>query len=106
MNTLSNKRMTPVTARGVAFLGNLLRIRLNDGREVRISLDTTEWLHWLRDATPQQRAHWSLEPGGFAVYWEELDDGIEIEHLLELQTSGTQFEVSEREPELHLAGVA
>jgi len=36
------------------------------------------WLAWLAQATPEQRAHWSLEPRGFAVYWEELDNGIEI----------------------------
>jgi len=36
-----------------------------------------------RDA--EQRANWSLEPGGFAIYWNDLDDGIEICHLLGMQ---------------------
>jgi hypothetical protein len=31
------------------------------------------------------RQRWQVEPGGFAVYWPELDDGIEVEHLLSLQ---------------------
>jgi hypothetical protein len=26
--------------------------------------------------------HWSLEPRGFAIYWPDLDDGIEVAHLL------------------------
>jgi len=30
-------------------------------------------------------AHWSREPRGFAVYWEELDNGIEVNHLLSPQ---------------------
>lgn len=106
MNTLSDKHTTSVSARSVAFLGNLLCIRLNDDRELQISLDKTEWLHWLRDATPQQRAHWSLEPGGFAVYWEDLDDGIEIDHLLDMQTPHSFTRTAEIEPKLHYAGVA
>jgi len=43
------------------------------------------WLKWLAEATPEQRAKWAIEPGGFVVYWEELDDGFEIQHLLSLQ---------------------
>jgi len=39
-------------------------------------------LHWLAKATPAQQKNWTLEPNGFAIYWEELDDGIEISHLL------------------------
>ena len=26
-----------------------------------------------------------IEPRGFAVYWEDLDDGIELNHLLSMQ---------------------
>jgi hypothetical protein len=36
-------------------------------------------------ASPEQRAKWSLEPEGFAIYWEELDDGFEIGRLLAMQ---------------------
>jgi hypothetical protein len=39
----------------------------------------------LVNATDEQRARWSLEPGGFAIYWEDLDDGIEVSRLLDLQ---------------------
>ena len=42
-------------------------------------------MKWLRDATPEQRANWSIEPRGFAIYWEDLDDGIELSHLLSMQ---------------------
>lgn len=59
----------------------MLYIQLNDGREIGVPLDRP-WLTWLAQATPEQRAHWTLEPRGFAVYWEELDNGIEIAPLL------------------------
>jgi hypothetical protein len=45
-------------------------------------------LKWLAKATPEQRAKWTIEPGGFAIYWEELDDGIEISHLLSMRALG------------------
>ncbi|MCL4242016.1 MAG: DUF2442 domain-containing protein [Dehalococcoidia bacterium] len=60
-----------------------LRVQLSDGRVVEIGLDRP-WLHWLRDATDAQRRRWRLEPGGFAIYWDELDDGGEVRHLLSL----------------------
>lgn len=60
-----------------------LRVQLSDGRVVEIGLDRP-WLHWLRDATDAQRRRWRLEPGGFAIYWDELDDGVEVRHLLSL----------------------
>ena len=47
-----------------------------------MDLQSTPWLSWLFRATPQQQAAWSIEPGGFAVYWDALDDGIEVAHLL------------------------
>lgn len=95
-----------ISAKSIAFRGNLLCIRLNDDRELRISLETTAWLRWLRDATPQQRAHWSLEPGGFAVYWEDLDDGIEISHLLEMQTPRRQIKTADLTSDLRAIEVA
>ena len=60
-------------------------MRLSDGREVSLPLHKLEWLKWLAKATPEQREHWSIELGGFAVYWEELDDGFEVTHLLATQ---------------------
>jgi hypothetical protein len=74
-----------VTVTDVQFEGNLLHVHLSDGRRVSLPLDSMSWLDWLASATPEQRDGWSLEPGGYAVYWDELDDGIEVEHLLGLQ---------------------
>ncbi len=73
-----------VGAAGVAFLGETLLLSLTDGRVLQVPLDRVPWLAWLCKATPEQRAHWSIEPGGFAVHWDDLDDGVEVRHLLAL----------------------
>ena len=69
----------------VHFDENLLTIHLSDGREISVRLDHISWLEWLLKATPDQRVQWSIEPRGAAIYWEELDDGIELSHLLGMQ---------------------
>ena len=86
MNTLANSVTEHVQATDVRFEASRLYISLSDGREISVSIDNIEWLSWLTKATPEQRARWSIEPGGFAVYWEELDDGIEIGHLLSMES--------------------
>jgi hypothetical protein len=75
-----------VGATSVRFEGELLSVVLADGRTVTVPLGRIRWLRWLAEATPEQRERWSLEPSGFAVYWEDLDDGFEVEHLLSTQS--------------------
>lgn len=74
-----------VQAKDVRFEGNILHIVLSDGREVSIPINQMEWLAWLAKASEEQRGKWTIEPGGFAIYWEDLDDGVEIEHILSLE---------------------
>lgn len=74
-----------VQVTAVHFDGNLLFVTLSDGREISVPLEKIKWLKWLSNASPEQRAKWTIEPGGFAVYWEDLDDGIEICHMLGLK---------------------
>ncbi len=84
MTTLADNVLSQVQAVDVRFEKDTLLIALSDGRELRVPLDRIPWLRWLLEATPEQRAHWEIEPGGFAIYWPELDDGLEIEHLLSI----------------------
>jgi hypothetical protein len=70
----------------VSFAGDRLCIELSDGRELIVPYKKIPWLKWLARATPRQRAGWSLEPGGYAIYWEQLDDGVEICHLLGMES--------------------
>ncbi|MCP4374129.1 MAG: DUF2442 domain-containing protein [Deltaproteobacteria bacterium] len=74
-----------VTATNVRFEKGILYVLLSDGREVSVPIDRVEWLEWLAKATAEQRENWSLEPGGYAIYWEELDDGIEVGHILAME---------------------
>ena len=85
MLTSVSKMVEQVTATNARFAENILYVLLSDGREVSLPLDRIEWLTWLAKATPEQRANWSLEPGGYAIYWEDLDDGIEVGHILTLE---------------------
>jgi hypothetical protein len=85
MNTLTAKTSEQVQAESVRFTPGKLHVRLNDGREISLPLGEVPWLKWLAKATPKQRSNWSLEPGGFAIYWPDLDDGIEVCHLLNSQ---------------------
>ncbi len=68
----------------VRFSGNVLSILLSDERTISLLLRKIEWLKWLANADESQRQNWSLEPGGYAIYWNALDNGIEIEHLLSM----------------------
>ncbi|MGH9785510.1 MAG: DUF2442 domain-containing protein [Terriglobia bacterium] len=85
MRISTNNITEQVAATGVRFDGNILYVALSDGRELSVPLKRVPWLRWLMKASPEQRAKWSLEPGGFAIYWEELDDGIEVCRLLGMQ---------------------
>jgi hypothetical protein len=76
----SKSREPARAARGVRFAGRMLYVALTDGREIGIPLSSFPWLD---HATPAQRRKWHIEPRGIAVYWDELDDGIEVEHLFE-----------------------
>ena len=72
-------------ARNVRFVTDELIVELEDGREVSASMTDTPWLRFLRDASDDARAHSTIEPHGFAVYWPDLDDGVEVCHLLDSQ---------------------
>lgn len=85
MSTSQNDIVELVMATDIEFEGHMLHVSLSDGRRVSLPLDTISWLSWLAVATPEQRANWSIEPGGYAVYWEDLDDGFEVMHLLNVQ---------------------
>jgi len=85
MNTLTAKSAEQVFASSVRITATMLHVQLNDGRKISVPFTEVSWLKWLAKATPKQRANWSLEPGGYAIYWPELDDGVEVCHLLDSQ---------------------
>ncbi|MDE3089144.1 MAG: DUF2442 domain-containing protein [Chloroflexota bacterium] len=66
-------------ATSVRLTDSMLYVALSDGREIGVPLSR---FPWLAKATAAHRNKWHIEPHGFAVYWDDLDDGIEIDHLL------------------------
>lgn len=84
MATSVVKDQPELKAIDVHFDGDWLSIVLSDDRRVSVPMSRIPWLNWLAKATAQQQAKWSIEPSGFAVYWNDLDDGIEVKHLLDL----------------------
>ncbi len=79
VNVPPSKKQTRVAV-NVWFTDSMLHITLPDGREIGVPLSQ---FPWLAEATPPQRNKWHIEPRGFAVYWDDLDNGIEIDHLIE-----------------------
>lgn len=66
-------------ARSVAFKNGSLVVELVDGRSVSVPL---EWFPRLAEATVTERRHWELDGDGAAIWWPDLDDGVEVPHLL------------------------
>jgi hypothetical protein len=85
MITLLANATDAVRAVSVGFRGDRMFVELSDGRELGIPYREVSWLAWLATATPEQRASWALEPGGYAIYWDKLDDGVEVCHLLAVE---------------------
>jgi Protein of unknown function (DUF2442) len=64
----------------IVFLNSKMIVFLEDGRELSIPL---EWFPRLRKATVEQLNKWRLIGNGEGVHWEEIDEDISIENLLE-----------------------
>ena len=63
-----------------AFLHkDLLTVFLNDGRIIIFPCTS---MKWLSQATEEQQQNFSVESDGYGIWWEELDDGIALNHLL------------------------
>ncbi len=86
MTTLVANRSETVKAVAVRFSGERLFVELSDGRELGVPYRQIPWLAWLAKATAQERKSWKIEPGGYAIYWDKLDDGIEVCHLLAMES--------------------
>jgi|GEM_PF-379505 len=82
MSTLGQSEVAEAEIRNVNFDGDMLIIELDDERQVCLPYHRIKWLDWLAQATPQQQMKWTIEPRGYAVWWDELDDGFELVHAL------------------------
>ncbi len=64
----------------IAFSNSKMIVFLEDGRELSIPL---EWFPTLRKATIEQLNKWRFIGNGEGVHWDEIDEDISIENLLE-----------------------
>ena len=71
-----------VAAVSVRLTPDRVYIELSDGREIGVPVARYAFL---QKASPDALTYWILEPQGFAVYWPDLVDGLEVRHLLDLQ---------------------
>ena len=77
MSTLTLK-IDPLAV-DVAVTGTLLRVTLDDGRELAAPL---AWFPRLRDASDTERANWRLIGIGEGLHWPDIDEDISILGLL------------------------
>ena len=68
-------------ARSVEFVRDAFIVHLEDGRSLTVPL---EWFPRLRDATPQQRAHYELIGPGIGIHWPEIEEDISVPRLFGL----------------------
>jgi hypothetical protein len=64
----------------IVFLNSKMIVFLEDGRELSIPL---EWFPRLRKATEEQLNKWRFIGRGEGIHWDEIDEDISIENLLE-----------------------
>jgi hypothetical protein len=65
----------------VEFVPDAFVVHLEDGRSLTVPL---EWFPSLRDATPEQRAHYELVGPGIGIHWPEIDEDISVPRLFGL----------------------
>lgn len=63
----------------VAVSATVLRVTLDDGRELSVPV---EWFPRLRDATDADRANWRLIGRGEGIHWPAIDEDISVRGLL------------------------
>ena len=64
----------------LVFSDSKMIVFLEDGRELSIPL---EWFPRLRKATVEQLNKWRLIGNGEGIHWEEIDEDVSVENLLE-----------------------
>lgn len=64
----------------VLFSNNKMTLFIEDGREIAFPL---EWFPKLRNAPLKQLNKWRFIGNGEGIHWEELDEDLSVEKLLE-----------------------
>lgn len=67
-------------ATDIVFHENKMILFLEDGRELSVPL---EWFPRLRNAKIEQLKKWRFIGNGEGIHWEELDEDISVDKLLD-----------------------
>ena len=78
MSTLIINKSNKAVA--VSFNESKMILFVEDGREIAFPL---EWFPKLRNATIEQLNKWRFIGEGEGIHWQELDEDISVEKLLE-----------------------
>ncbi len=73
------------SAIGVEVSESTLSIELNDGRTISVPVG---WYPRLTHATRKERDNWKIIDGGQGIHWEDIDEDISVEGLLQGNPSG------------------
>ena len=68
-----------------------MSVDLSDGRTISVPL---EWFPRLVYAAPEERNNWRLIGRGHGIHWEDIDEDISVEGLLEGVHSGIKRDTS------------
>lgn len=78
-SSMAAKPIASARALAVGFDDDLLRVRLEDGREIAVPI---LWFPRLAEATPEQRTNWRLIGRGVGIHWPDLDEDLSVAGLL------------------------
>ncbi len=76
---MSTVALTEPRVRSVEVTEKAIVAELTDGRIISVPL---EWSWRLKEATPEQRAHWEILGDGQGVRWPDIDEDISVEGML------------------------
>lgn len=87
--TFSKAEMLVAPAKDVAVSEDTLTVDLSDGRTISVPV---AWFPRLVHGTPVERQNWRLVGQDEGIHWPDLDEDIEVEHLLAGYPSGESNE--------------
>jgi hypothetical protein len=70
---------TTAFAKSLRFDDEMMHVTLTDGRIISVPI---RWFPLLREATPEQRAHYEIGGGGISIHWPEIDEDLSVAGLM------------------------
>ena len=75
----AEKRIPDARATGIVIGNEVFTVCLSDGRQISVPY---QCFPRLEAATPRQRAHFEVYAGGRMLHWPEIDEDIEVRHIV------------------------